>query len=183
MAPIDQLPPGVIVVSGASRGLGREQVPQLRRQGRPLIAVVQRLEGCSLAPEGEALQLVEANLATTAGIQVAIASILAALGSRPLAALVNGAGTVCPIGPLSEHSSDILLTVLTLMAVAPVRLACALTGRLVPGGRVLNLSTRSAFATFRDLSLYHEQASPALAQPFAAAGASPQHRCSRADPR
>ena len=97
MAPIDQLPPGVIVVSGASRGLGRELVEQLRHQGRPLIAVVRRFEGSGLAPEGEALQLVEANLATTAGIEIAIAGILAALGDRPLAALVNGAGTVCPI--------------------------------------------------------------------------------------
>jgi benzil reductase ((S)-benzoin forming) len=154
MAPTDQLPAGVIVVTGASRGLGRELVEQLRHQGRPLIAVVRRFEGSGLAPEGEALQLVEANLASTAGIELAIAGILAALGDRPLAALVNGAGTVCPIGSLAEHSSDTLLTALTLMAVAPARLACALTGRMVPGGRVLNLSTRSAFATFPGLSLY-----------------------------
>jgi NAD(P)-dependent dehydrogenase (short-subunit alcohol dehydrogenase family) len=154
MAPIDQLPPGVIVVSGASRGLGRELVEQLRMQGRPLIAVVRRLDGCGLAPEGEPMQLVEANLATTAGIEAAIAGVLAALGERPLAAVVNGAGTVCPIGPLTQHSSDTLLTALTLMAVAPARLASALAGRLVPGGRVLNLSTRSAFATFPGLSLY-----------------------------
>jgi NAD(P)-dependent dehydrogenase (short-subunit alcohol dehydrogenase family) len=125
-----------------------------RCQGRPLIAVVRRLEGCSLAPEGEALQLVEADQATTAGIEAAIDGILAALGSRPLAALVNGAGAVCPIGPLTEHSSHNLLTALTLMAVAPARLACSLAGRLVPGGRVLNLSTRSAFATFPGLLLY-----------------------------
>ena len=98
MAPTDQLPAGVIVVTGASRGLGRELVEQLRHQGRPLIAVVRRFEGSGLAPEGEALQLVEANLATTAGIELAIAGILAALGDRPLAALVNGAGMVCPIG-------------------------------------------------------------------------------------
>jgi NAD(P)-dependent dehydrogenase (short-subunit alcohol dehydrogenase family) len=154
MAPIVQLPSGVIVVTGASRGLGRELVEQLRQQGWPLIAVVRRLEGSGLAPEGGALQLVEANLATTSGIEAAIAAIVEALGDRPLAALVNGAGTVCPIGPLTDHTSDTLLTALTLMAVAPARLASALAGRLVPGGRVLNLSTRSAFATFPGLSLY-----------------------------
>jgi NAD(P)-dependent dehydrogenase (short-subunit alcohol dehydrogenase family) len=93
-------------------------------------------------------------LATTAGIEAAISGILSALGARPLAALVNGAGTVCPIGPLTQHASDTLLTALTLMAVAPARLACALAERLVPGGRVLNLSTRSAHATFAGLSLY-----------------------------
>lgn len=147
-------PPGVIVVSGASRGLGRELVVQLRRHGRPLIAVVRRMEGCGLAQDDENLQLVQANLACTAGIEGAIAGILDALGARPLAALVNGAGTVCPIGPLVEHTSDTLPTAFTLMAVAPARLACALAGRLVTGGRVLNLSTRSAFATFPGLSLY-----------------------------
>lgn len=83
MAPIEQLPAGVIVVTGASRGLGRELVEQLRHQGRPLIAVVRHRGGCSLAPEGEALQLVEADLATIAGIEAAIGGILAALGPRP----------------------------------------------------------------------------------------------------
>jgi NAD(P)-dependent dehydrogenase (short-subunit alcohol dehydrogenase family) len=150
----DQLPAGVVVVTGASRGLGRELVEQLRQSGRPLIAVVRVAEGTGLAADGEALQLVEADLATTAGIEAAIAGILAALGQRPLAALVNGAGTVVPIGPLTHHASDTLLTGFTLMAVAPARLACALVAHLVPGGRVLNLSTRSAFATFPGLSLY-----------------------------
>ncbi len=154
MAPIDSLPPGVIVVSGASRGLGRELVEQLHGQGRPLIAVVRRREGCTLPSDGQALQLVEANLATTAGIEAAIEGILAALGGRPLAALVNGAGAVTPVGPLAQHASATLLEALTLMAVAPARLSCALAERMVPGGRVLNLSTRSAFATFPGLSLY-----------------------------
>ncbi len=92
-APMDQLPPGVNVASGAGRGLGRELVEQLRRQGRPLIAVVRRLEDCSLAPEGEALQLVEANLATSAGIEVAIAGIL---GLHPLGAAAHPPGGLRP---------------------------------------------------------------------------------------
>jgi NAD(P)-dependent dehydrogenase (short-subunit alcohol dehydrogenase family) len=61
---------------------------------------------------------------------------------------------VSPIGPLVDHTSETLLTALTLMAVAPARLTSALAWRLEPGGRVLNLSTRSAFATFPGLSLY-----------------------------
>lgn len=154
MPEIHQLPPGVVVVTGARRGLGRGLVEHLRHRERPVIAVVRSLEHSDLPPDGAALQVVEADLSTAPGIERAIEGLQAALGSQPLAALVNGAGAVTPIGPLAHHSSEAMLSALTLMAVAPARLSGALAQRMVSGGRILNLSTRAAHATFPGLSLY-----------------------------
>ncbi|WP_411868682.1 SDR family NAD(P)-dependent oxidoreductase [Vulcanococcus limneticus] len=156
MGDSELLPPGVIVVTGASRGLGRGLVEHLLGLGRPVIAVARRFpeDDGAAAPDPTRLIQVEADLSSTDGIEAALAAIRAGLGSRPLAALVNGAGRITPIGPLAGHSSDDLLAAFTLAAVAPARLSTALADRLVPGGRVLNLSTRSAHATFPGLSLY-----------------------------
>ncbi|WP_094554344.1 SDR family NAD(P)-dependent oxidoreductase [Synechococcus sp. 1G10] len=154
MSQIDQLPAGVVVVTGASRGLGRELVNQLRQRGRPVIAVVRRIESCTLPADDDDLQLVEADLSTPAGIEAAIEGIELALGARSIAALVNGAGAVTPVGPLVAHSSNAMTAALTLMAIAPARLSVALAQRMLPAVRVLNLSTRSAHETFPGLSLY-----------------------------
>lgn len=148
----DPLPAGVVVATGASRGLGRGLLDHLLAIGRPVIAVVRHLP--STDHDQALLSFVEADLSTTSGIEAAIAAIRTALGPRPLAALVNGAGAVKPIGPLAGHSSATLLAAFTLMAVAPARLSTALADRIVPGGRVLNLSNRSATATFPGRSLY-----------------------------
>lgn len=129
------LPPGDVVVTGAGRGLGRALLERLRRSGRPVVAVVR-------------------DAGRVEGIEAAIAGIAQALGPRPLAGLVNGAGAVTPIGPLAGHGSADLLRSLTLMTVAPARLSVVLAERMADGGRILNLSTRSAHATFPGLSLY-----------------------------
>ncbi|MGB5136418.1 MAG: SDR family NAD(P)-dependent oxidoreductase [Prochlorococcaceae cyanobacterium] len=152
--PSPRLPPGVIVVTGASRGLGQELVQQLLAEGREVIAVVRRPGLVEPMGHAEGLREVLADLSTADGIEQAIGGIRHALGPRPLAALVNGAAAVTPVGPLADHGCGAMLDAFTLMAVAPARLATSLAPLMVEGGRVLNLSTRSAHDTFPGLSLY-----------------------------
>lgn len=136
MTRTDVLPEGVVVVTGASRGLGRGLVDHLLGLGRPVIAVARHFppDPGAAALDPTRLIQVEVDLSTTGGIEAALVAIHDGLGSRPLAALVNGAGRITPIGPLAGHSSDDLLAALTLTAVVPARLSTALAERLVPGG-------------------------------------------------
>ncbi|MCP9927492.1 SDR family NAD(P)-dependent oxidoreductase [Cyanobium sp. CH-040] len=152
--PAVHLPPGVIVVTGASRGLGRDLVDLLLAEGREVIAVVRRPGLVEAMGNGADLSEVVADLSTPRGIEAAISAMREALDAKPLAALVNGAGAVTPLGPLADHGCEAMLDAFTLMAVAPARLATGLAPLMVNGGRVLNLSTRSAHESFPGLSLY-----------------------------
>ena len=97
---------------------------------------------------------ISADLSSVSGIAEGIERIHHAVGGRPVAALVNGAGAVTPLGALTEQSSESMLGALCLMAVAPARLAAGVAGLMPEGGRILNLSTRSAQETFPGLGLY-----------------------------
>jgi NAD(P)-dependent dehydrogenase (short-subunit alcohol dehydrogenase family) len=65
---------------------------------------------------------------------------------RPSVVGIEGDGEV--------PASDTSLPALCLMAVAPARLAAGVAGLMPEGGRILNLSTRSAQETFPGLGLY-----------------------------
>ncbi len=149
-----RLPPGAVVVTGAGRGLGKDLVQLLLAEGREVVAVVRRPGLVDSMGQAEGLREVQTDLRSALGIEQAIGAIRDALGPRPLAALVNGAAAVTPVGPLAGHGCEAMLDAFTLMAVAPARLATSLTPLMVEGGRVLNLSTRSAHDTFAGLSLY-----------------------------
>jgi benzil reductase ((S)-benzoin forming) len=153
--PAQELPPGVVVVSGASRGIGRDLVELLLATSRDVVGVARHPAGANCdGPDPGRYTPISADLSSEAGITEGIAQIRQALGGRPVAALVNGAGAVTPVGPLTQQSSGSMLAALCLMAVAPARLAAGLAGSMPRGGRILNLSTRSAHETFPGLGLY-----------------------------
>ena len=158
-----QLPDGVIVVSGASRGIGRDLVALLLQFGCEVITLARHSGAAQQQPEQDldpsagacaSLMQLQADLGSEAGVADAIVQLQRVLAGRPVAALVNGAGAVTPLGPLQQHSSAALLQALCLMAVAPAQLAAALTPLMPPGGRILNLSSRSAHETFPGLGAY-----------------------------
>lgn len=149
------LPPGIVVVTGASRGIGRELVSLLLDSGREVVGLARRAD---TAGEGDPLDVpytrISTDLSSAEGIAQGIDHIHRVVDGRPVAALVNGAGAVTPVGALARQSSESILGALCLMAVAPARLAAGVAGLMPEGGRVLNLSTRSAQETFPGLGLY-----------------------------
>jgi benzil reductase ((S)-benzoin forming) len=146
---LNQLPKGVVVVSGASRGIGRELVDLLLGTGFEVVTLSRQAcnPGKNLTPLG-------VDLSDEVGLNKAVDRLNDVLDGRQVAALVNGAGAVEPLGPLIHQSASDLLRALCLMAVAPAQLAAAVAPQMPSGGRILNLSSRSAHATFAGLGAY-----------------------------
>ena len=150
------LPPGIVVVTGASRGIGQALVRQLLASGREVVGLARHTDTANGAadPPSPTYARISADLSSVSGIAEGIEEIRRAVGERPVAALVNSAGAVTPLGALTEQSGESMLAALCLMAVAPARLAAGVAGLMPDGGRILNLSTRSAQETFPGLGLY-----------------------------
>lgn len=145
----NRLPNGIVVLSGGSRGIGHELVKLLLGSG--LTVVTLSRHPCA---EAENLIQLQADLSHEAGLRMAIEALNHALNGQPVAALVNGAGVVEPLGALVHQSASDLLRALCLMAVAPAHLAAAIAPQMAAGGRILNLSSRSAQSTFPGLGAY-----------------------------
>lgn len=149
-----ELPPGIVVVTGASRGIGRDLVEQLLASGREVVGLARTTATSAADPPADHYTPISADLGNEGGIVDAVEQIHRAVHGRPVAALVNGAGAVTPVGPLAAQSADAMLGALCLMAVAPARLAAGVAGLMPRGGRILNLSTRSAHETFPGVGIY-----------------------------
>jgi len=143
------LPNGLVVVSGASRGIGGELVKLLLGSGFEVITLSR--QACTPA---ENLTALAVDLSNEAGLSTAVERLNGAIDGRPVAALVNGAGAVDPLGALIHQGASDLLRALCLMAVAPAQLAAAIAPHMPLGGRILNLSSRSAQTTFPGLGAY-----------------------------
>ena len=149
------LPPGIVVVTGASRGIGHELAALLLDSGREVVGLARRADTVGENdPPDVPYTRISADLSSADGIARALEHIYRVVDGRPVAALVNSAGAVTPVGALAGQSSESILGALCLMAVAPARLAAGVAGLMPEGGRVLNLSTRSAQETFPGLGLY-----------------------------
>jgi len=129
---LNQLPDGVVVVSGASRGIGRELVKLSLRSGYEVIALSR--QACT--PSDNLLSL-GVDLSDEAGLSTAVGRLKDVIDGRQVAALVNGAGDVEPLGSLIHQSATDLLRALCFMAVAPARLAAAVAPQMPSGGRIL----------------------------------------------
>lgn len=151
----EMLPPGVVVVTGASRGICHDLVELLLTSGREVVGLARQADTAGGAGQPAVEYTgISADLSSPEGIAEGIERIHRVVDGRPVAALVNGAGAVTPVGDLTQQSSRSMLASLCLMAVAPARLAAGVAGLMPEGGRILNLSTRSAHETFPGLGLY-----------------------------
>lgn len=89
----------LVVVTGASRGIGRATAELLTRAGLAVLPVARDPRG--LDPSPGALPPVAADLGTDQGI----ARVVEAVASRPLAGLVHAAG-VCRLGRVEQTSAE-----------------------------------------------------------------------------
>ncbi|MDA2950263.1 MAG: SDR family NAD(P)-dependent oxidoreductase [Actinomycetota bacterium] len=102
------LPPGIVVVTGASRGIGQALVRQLLASGREVVGLARHTDTANGAddPPSPTYARISADLSSVSGIAEGIEEIRRAVGERPVAALVNSAGAVTPLGALTERAAN-----------------------------------------------------------------------------
>lgn len=133
---------GGVVVTGASTGIGRETARVLAAHGFEVFGTVRRsADGEQLRAEGSTAVVMD--VTDGASIHAARRSVTAALGTRPLVALVNNAG-VPAAGPLEFLPLDQLRHVLEVNVIGVVAVTQAFLPDLrLARGRIVNMSSVS----------------------------------------
>jgi len=140
----------VALVTGGSRGLGREMVLAFARAGADIVVASRKLEACErVAREVEALGrkavAVAAHVGRWSDNDRLAESSYAKFGRVDI--LVNNAG-MSPLAPsLSETSEDLFDKILAVNFKGPFRLSSLVGERMAAGdgGVIINLSSSAAF--------------------------------------
>lgn len=148
----------VVVVTGASRGIGAAAARALAAEGGAVALLARSAAACEeLAAEiegagGRALA-VGCDVADGRSIAAAVRAVREGLGRAD--ALVNNAGTVEPIGKLGDCDPAAWMRSLEVNLGGPVRLLHALLPDLLAGGgTVVNLSSGAAHRPLEGWSAY-----------------------------
>jgi NAD(P)-dependent dehydrogenase (short-subunit alcohol dehydrogenase family) len=127
----------IALVTGASRGLGREVARRLAEEGYTVLAGVRNPAKLASLPGVEVLPL---DVADPASIAAAAATAQARYGR--LDVLVNNAGIMLDrMGDALALEADLLHRTLETNAFGPLRLTQALAPLLAEGSRVVNVSS------------------------------------------
>ncbi|RAJ35268.1 NAD(P)-dependent dehydrogenase (short-subunit alcohol dehydrogenase family) [Kitasatospora sp. SolWspMP-SS2h] len=133
-------PPRRALVVGASRGLGLVLAEELARRGWQVVATARADRGGLPA----AVRAVGGRLAVET-LEVTDAAALAALrgrlAGRPLDLLFVNAAIDRGDRPIDEVPTEVFTEVMTVNALAPLRVLAALRGLVVPGGTVAVMSS------------------------------------------
>ena len=139
------------VITGASTGIGRFLSLELASAGVHVYGVARRgelfLSLAELRP-GK-ITPIEADIRTRSGRD----RLREELSDSQVDFLVNGVGTILPIGPVTELSEDMLRDAIETNLIGPWMLTNAVVSRM-KCGRIMNISTRSAHQVFPGLSAY-----------------------------
>jgi 3-oxoacyl-[acyl-carrier protein] reductase len=131
---------GLVVVTGASRGVGRATAEALAREhGRRVLAVAR--DSAALASLSAAHPLVQ-GLVVDLEREGAAEAVSRAVGDRPVAALVNNAGLLIK-NAFPAWTEEDLVRLYRVNVVLPLRLVQALLDRLEgrPEGHVVNIGS------------------------------------------
>ncbi|KAJ2007571.1 hypothetical protein GGI02_005088 [Coemansia sp. RSA 2322] len=152
--------PGAVVVTGASRGIGRQVcVDLLSSRTHPLVHVIaiarthSALKAlASTAPSPSRLHIIAGDVASSTTHEQVAATIKSL--DMPVLALINNAATISPTGPILDTQgkwTDILLTNLA----APLELCCVCANRLRESkGRIINISSSTSLAPVPGFGAY-----------------------------
>ena len=127
----------ITLVTGASRGLGREVARRLAEEGHTVLAGVRDPAGMKPLPGVEALAL---DVADPASIQAAAAQVKSGFGR--LDVLVNNAGILLDrTDDALSMDADLLRGTLETNSLGPLRMVQAFAPMMVKGGRIVNVSS------------------------------------------
>ncbi len=127
----------ISLVTGASRGLGREVARRLAEEGHTVLAGVRYPARWSPLP---GVEMVELDVADPASIQAAAAQVKSRFGH--LDVLVNNAGILLdPTGDALSMDVDLLRRTLETNSLGPLRVAQAFAPMMAKGGRIVNVSS------------------------------------------
>ena len=141
----------LVLVTGGTDGIGRELAQQLRAAGATVVVSGRSLE--RLASMREAgFEAVECDLSTAAGID----ALVDAMAGRPLALLVNNAGSNSIYDPDRTNSLEDASACIRLNLDAPIQLTTRLLPQLraQPAAAVVNVTSGLAIAPRAGGSVY-----------------------------
>jgi 2-deoxy-D-gluconate 3-dehydrogenase len=135
------------LVTGGSKGIGAETAVVLAQAGADVAIVGRDRDGLAetaalVAPTGRRCVVIEADMSTVEGPQVAAAAALAALGTVDI--LVNNAG-IARLDPLQTLSPAAWDETMAVNLRAPYLLAQALVGKMMAqrAGKIINVSSQA----------------------------------------
>jgi len=148
----------VVVVTGASRGIGAAATRALAAEGAAVALLARGTAGCEalveeIAAAGGRALAVACDVGEGRSIAAAVTTVREELGR--VDALVNNAGTVEPIGKLGDCDPAAWMRGIEINLGGPVRLLHALLPDLLAaGGTVVNVSSGAAHRPLEGWSAY-----------------------------
>ncbi|TFW35003.1 SDR family oxidoreductase [Massilia horti] len=145
------------IVTGHTRGLGAAIAGELLGRGVPVLGLARGRADELAARYPGLLEQVELDLADSAQLAAWLGSgaLAGYLGGEYQVALVNNAGVVSPIGPLSDHDPLAVMRAVVLNVAAPLALAAAVV-RATPHAerRILHISSGAGRSAYPGWSVY-----------------------------
>lgn len=137
-----QLRDQVILVTGASRGLGAEMALALAREGAHVVAAARSVDSLEAvaAQGGGRISIVEADMSDDASIKAVVPEVIARHGR--IDGLINNAG-IAPAGKFVSQDPEIWRQAMQVNVIAPMLLAQAAGAHMIAqgSGRIVNVAS------------------------------------------
>ena len=137
-----QLRDSVVLVTGASRGLGAAMALALAREGAHVVAAARSVDGLAeVAARGDGrISAIEADMRDDASVAALVPEVIARHGR--IDGLINNAG-IAPAGAFLTQDPAIWRDAMTVNVLAPMMLAQAAGAHMIEqgGGRILNVAS------------------------------------------
>ena len=145
------MPAVKVVLTGHSRGLGAAIAAELARRGIPVMALA-RNQGTDMP----GLTQVAMDLSDTAALSAWLAgsALQAFLAGADTVLLINNAGMLQPVGPLSSHAPADVARAISLNVAAPLMLAAAVAAVDAAERRVLHVSSGAGRNAYPGWAVY-----------------------------
>lgn len=132
----------VVLVTGASRGLGAAMALELAREGALVVAAARSKDSLAeVAAQGDGrISTIEADMRDEASVRALVPEVVARHGR--IDGLINNAG-IAPAGKFATQDPEIWRDAMTVNVIAPMLLAQAAGVRMIEqgGGRIVNVAS------------------------------------------